>query len=879
MDPEKEKRDGMKKTYTGVKRQEISFPLGGIGSGCIGLDGTGRLRDWEIFNRPAKGSINGFSHFGVKAEADGAVLDARVMNADLLGSYAGQYVEHKHYQGYGFGPSRYLLSGMPHFRDSVFLGEFPLAEVDFVDETFPGEVKLKAFNPFIPSNDRDSSIPAAFFTAQVRNTTDRAVDYTFELSVNNPSKRAHRHCLVRSTCFQGIELRDDNADELDPGYGSIAFGVPADASVQVQQYWYRGNWFDNLGVFWRDFTEPGMLKDRVYATEEGGYSVREDVATVAVRAHVEPGDVWCQRFLIAWHYPNCINYWSGSPSNRTDAPRIEDQTWKNYYAKLFRDVPAVADYAMAHWERLERETVRFHDALYTSDLPSEALDALGANLSTLKSPTVLRLSEGQFYGFEGCHCDEGCCEGSCTHVWNYAFALPFLFPALERSMRELDYTYNQNDDGSMPFRLQLPLGRERSKFRPCVDGQMGGVIKTYREWKLCGDDRWLARWWPKVKKALEYAWSPTNADRWDPERTGVISGRQHHTLDMELFGPSAWLNGFYLGALKAGAEMARAMGDAESAARYEDLFMRGRAYTDHELFNGEYYFQKVDIRDSHALDPYEAGDTLTGGSTRETYWDSEAGQLKYQIAGGCGVDQVLAQWMCELCGVGEIFDPEHVRSALGAIYRHNFKPSLRAHFNPCRIYGLNDESGLVICDWPQGVEKPVVPIPYAEEAMNGFEYQAAIHMIMHGMEEEGLRVIRGIRQRYDGEKRNPWNEFECGSNYARSMASYALLLAYSGMRFDLREGKMGFVPLHPGRYFWSLDGAWGTVCVDGVGVTLDVLYGKLCLKKLVVAEPETIRCLEVDGRSTAFRADGDAVALDEAVCLCAGSQLHASTCG
>lgn len=147
--------------------------------------------------------------------------------------------------------------------------------------------------------------------------------------------------------------------------------------------------------------------------------------------------------------------------------------------------------------------------------------------------------------------------------------------------------------------------------------------------------------------------------------------------------------------------------------------------------------------------------------------------------------------MCELCGIGEILDPEKVRSALKAIYRHNFKPTLRNHFNPCRIYGLNDESGLVICDWPEGKEKPVVPIPYAEETMHGFEYQAAVHMILNGMEEEGMNVVRGIRNRYDGEKRNPWNEFECGSNYARSMASYGLLLAYSGFKYDMRKGRMG----------------------------------------------------------------------------------------
>lgn len=867
----------MKKVYKGVKRQEISFPLGGIGSGCIGLDGTGRLRDWEIFNRPAKGSINGFSHFGVKAESQGAVVDARIMNSDLLGSYMGRYVENKGHSGYGYGPSRYLLSGVPHFRDSEFAGEFPLAQVRFIDDTFPGDVSLDAFNPFIPSNDADSSIPAAFFTAQVRNTTDRELTYTFELSVNNPSKRRHIHRRVDGEAFHGIALDDDFKDDLHQDFGGIAFGVGKADPIQVQQYWYRGSWFDNLGIFWQDFTAPGEIRNRVYEGEEtADFSVREDVATIAVRASVAPGQCWRQRFVIGWYYPNAINYWSQTPCNHDDPCCKDNHTWKNYYAKLFGSATEVADYAFRHWDRLEEETLRFHDALYASDLPEAALEAVSANLSTLKSPTVLRLTEGGFYGFEGCQCDCGSCEGSCTHVWNYAFALPFLFPKLERSMRELDYTYNQNEDGGMPFRLQLPLGKARSKFRPCVDGQMGGILKTYREWKLCGSDEWLRDWWPKVKKSLEYAWAPTNVDRWDPERSGVITGRQHHTLDMELFGPNSWLNGFYVGALKAASEMAEAMGEPENARLYSELSQKGRAYIDTQLFNGEYYHQKVDIRDIHVLDPYVDGSVLTGGSTVGAYWSDEAKQLKYQIGEGCGVDQVLAQWMCELCGVGEILDPEKVRSALKAIFRHNFKPSLRNHFNPCRIYGLNDESGLVICDWPEGKEKPVVPIPYAEEVMHGFEYQAAVHMILNGMEQEGMTVVRGIRNRYDGEKRNPWNEMECGSNYARSMASYGLLLAYSGFQFDMRKGRMGMKPLHPGRYFWSVDGAWGTAHSDEQGDVLRAEYGRLQLQEWVVPDAGRVREVILNGRRVAFEAVDGALRLAEPVCLCQGDQLKAA---
>ncbi|WP_202865884.1 GH116 family glycosyl hydrolase [Paenibacillus contaminans] len=134
------------------------------------------------------------------------------------------------------------------------------------------------------------------------------------------------------------------------------------------------------------------------------------------------------------------------------------------------------------------------------------------------------------------------------------------------------------------------------------------------------------------------------------------------------------------------------------------------------------------------------------------------------------------------------------RKSLASIYRHNFKTSMRNIFNPWRLYSLNDEAGLMICTWPEGTVKPAVPLTYSTETMNGFEYQAAVHMIQKGKVAEGMEIVEAIRDRYDGERRSPWNEFECGSNYARSMASYSLLLTYSGFEYDMTVKRIFFNP-------------------------------------------------------------------------------------
>lgn len=854
-------------TYKGPKTREISFPLGGIGTGCVGLAGNGRLVDWEIFNKPAKGSTLGFSHFAVRAEAGGEVLDRRILHGDLQPPYSGE-LSQLQWNSFGFGPPRAWMAGMPHFREARFTGTFPIAMIAFRDPGFPGTVKLTAFNPMIPMDEEDSGIPAAFFEVEFANTGSRTMDYTVALSLQNPfPKAAPVNRFEKRGSVSLISLRSQSVPADDPAFGDLTAATDA-AEASFQEYWYRGAWFDNLGIYWADLGKGGRFANRTYPPNDSmaeGYG-RQDHCLLAAHLSVAPGKRGKARFLVSWSFPNRVNDWNPEklPEGRT--PR----SWKNRYAMTFRDSTETAVYAMAHWKRLWKATRAFRDALFGSTLPEEVLDAVSANLSLLKSPTVMRLEDGTFYGFEGCHPDRGCCEGSCTHVWNYAYALPFLFPRLERSMRDADFAYNCGPEGGMAFRLQLPLGRERSSFRPCADGQFGGVVKAYRDWKMCGDDAWMARLWPAVKRSLSFAWSEANPDRWDADRDGVLEGRQHHTLDMELFGPNSWLTGMYLAALKAASLMAGHLGDGEAARDYADLFARGKAWTDANLFNGEYYQQKIDLKDRSILERYAAA---------EAYWDEEHGEIKYQVGDGCAVDQALAQWHANLCGLGEIFDPDRTASALKAVYRHNFKKGMRDFPNPCRVFCLNDEAGLVICSYPRS--RPAVGAPYAEETMHGFEYQAACHMIQEGMVEEGLEIVTAVRDRYDGEKRNPWNEIECGSNYARSMASYALLPALSGFSFDMTRGFLGFDPrIHRDafRCLWALGTGWGVFRMESGRAVLEVLGGSVTLREFSSGAFRTAapRTVTRGGAAVGFRWDpaAETIGFDDPLTVLPGKALE-----
>jgi non-lysosomal glucosylceramidase len=709
--------------YQGSRTREISFPLGGVGTGSIGLAGNGRLIDWEIFNRPNKGSVNGFSHFAIRAEQDGQVVAARVLHGDLHPPYSGS-MNGPNYNSFGFGPNREYLTGLPHFREVVFNGEFPLAQLEFLEDAFPGTVRMLAYNPFIPLNEFDSGIPAAFFEIEVTNNTAGPLTYLLVGALSNPLPANNIHSVYEAGPRTYLQLRSDSETSRS---NDLTLAVEG-GEISAQAYWFRGAWFDSLEVYWNELAGlPGGLKQRSYTAEKAGAN---NTGVLGSRFLLQPGQSQKVRFVITWNFPIAENYWNETTNQVARGKGIEPR-WKNYYATRFENSFFSAQYALDSWDRLLEETHLFKDALYASTLDPVVLDAVAANLAVLKSATVMRLEDGTFYGFEGCHPTAGCCEGSCTHVWNYTQAAPFLFPSLERSMRAVDFELNQRTDGAMRFRLPLPAvigAEEHWNFHPCADGQLGNVLKAYADWKISGDSGWLKKYWPAIRKAVEFAWDAGNEYRWDPEQTGVLTGRMHHTLDMELFGPSAWLNGFYLAALKAGAEMAEALGEPETAALYRDIFERGKLWTDQNLFNGEYYIQKIDLGDRAPADQFGVVDA---------YWNEEHGELKYQIGEGCEIDQLLAQWHANLYGLGEIFDPAQARSALEALYRYNFIPSMRDFYNPCRIFAINDEGGLVMCAWPAHVRKPVIPVPYSQEVMTGFEYAAASLMIQNRADRTG----------------------------------------------------------------------------------------------------------------------------------------------
>jgi hypothetical protein len=522
------------------------------------------------------------------------------------------------------------------------------------------------------------------------------------------------------------------------------------------------------------------------------------------KLRLAPGASIKTTFVLAWNMSNL---------------RMSKLPPGRHYATRFGSASAVAGYVARNLDRLSGQTRLWHDTWYDSTLPYWFLDRTFLNTSILATSTAYRFGDRRFYGWEGV----GCCEGTCGHVWQYAHAVARLFPDLERMTREnVDFGLALQPDGAIHFRGEF------NDF-PAIDAQAGSILRALREHQMSADSTFLKRTWPNIKRAMEWL------IRKDGDGDGLIQGNQHNTLDTDWFGPVAWLSGLYLSALLAAANMAEEVGDEPFAVKCRQIFDRGQKNLTEQLFDGEYFINKPDP--AHL-------DAINSGT-------------------GCEIDQVFGQSWAFQIGLPRVFPERQTMSALKSLWRYNFTPDVgpyRKRYQPGRWYAMPGEAGLLMCTFPRADwdylqakgKGPDWAAGYFNECMNGFEYQAAGHMIWEGLVTEGLAVTRAVHDRYHPSRRNPWNEIECGDHYARSMASYGVFLAACGFEYHGPKGHLGFSP----RVFdaqrdsgtaafksaFTTAEGWGSVLINSRAERVEgrilLKNGKLRVRTLAFSAPE-----------------------------------------
>lgn len=808
---------GYNEPYSGKQLDHIAYPIGGLGTGMFCLEGTGAISNLslhhypELFNEPctfAAIHIDGLEH-GSK------VLEAGVPDYKKFGRLEG---------GMGVGGTTW---GLPRFDTGEFRARFPFAELRLKDGGMPVEVKLVAWNPFIPNDEDNSGLPVAGLEYTFINTSGKALSAIFSFNTRNFMFRTDKVVSPITKMESGFVLNQDPAADAPDAEGHFAIYTDAPEAV-VNYRWLRGGWFDPLTVAWRDVVAGNMPTYEPALAGPG--------ASIYVPFELGPDESRTIRLRMAWYVPRSFHRIGPEATERADygsfySPDLCKDTPERYepwYSRRFASLEAVVDYWNQHYDELKVRTETFTNTFYDSTLPAEVIEAIASNLTILKSPTVMRQHDGRFWVWEGSGDNWGSCHGSCTHVWNYAQAVPHLFPRLERSLRETEFLVDQNTEGHQVFRANLPIRPVRHDFHSAADGQLGGIIKIYRDWRIGDNTQWLRKMWPAVKQSMDYC-----IRTWDPREVGAVEEPHHNTYDIEFWGPDGMITSFYAGALNSIVHIGKALG--EKVGRYEKLLAKSRSYLQENLWNGEYFYQQIRWTDLKAPDP-------TKVQSFQSFYSEEALALlqqegpKYQYGNGCLSDGVLGFWMSLTAGLDEPMDRDKVAGHLNSVYKYNLKHDLYDHANPQRPgFALGHDGGLLLCTWPHG-GKLSLPFVYSDEVWTGIEYQVASHLIFEGEVEKGLDIVRTCRDRYNSGIRNPFNEYECGSWYARALSGYSLLQALTGVRYDAVD-KTLYIDSKIGdfRSFLSTATGYATVGLLDGKPFLDVKEGAIDVQKCFVS--------------------------------------------
>jgi uncharacterized protein (DUF608 family) len=812
--------------YTGDYLNRVAFPIGGLGAGMFCLEGTGCISHMSVRNRPEIFNEPGwFAALSIKGTKNIArVLEGPVPDWKKFGQ-----------QDAGNGASG-ATTGLPRFQHASFKARFPFATIELTDSRVPVQVQITGWSPFIPGDENNSSLPIGALEYKFTNKSADDADAVFSFNAKN-FLRIDKGVNSIYSIPNGFVMQEEGAGEKKLPSSFAIF--TDDSAAIIDHCWFRGGWWDPLTMVWNTIKSGETKNNAPVPADAPG-------ASLYIPINLGPRQSKTIKLFAAWFTPESDlavgKIWDGKKdcdpaSGCCPSPDVlgldkydknfDGKFYKPWYSSRFKDIREVADYWRDNYSLLRTKSALFRDNFFASTLPPEVVEAVAANLTILKSPTVMRQYDGRMWNWEGCGDSGGCCHGSCTHVWNYAQALPHLFPALERSLRHTEFCESQSKEGHQNFRSNVPITPAAHEFHAAADGQLGGIMKAHREWRIKGDNEWLKKMYPLIKTSMDYC-----IRTWDPRHKGVVEEPHHNTYDIEFWGPDGMHASFYLGALSAMIAMGKSLG--EDVATYESLVKKGKEFIETELFDGEYFIQKIQVTGLNAPNPATA-QSFGGEYSKEARELLEKEGPKYQYGKGCLSDGVLGSWIAHMCGLGDVIDPLKIKSHLKAVHKYNLKSSLIEHANPQRpSFALGEDGGLLLCSWPKG-GKLSLPFVYSDEVWTGIEHQVAAHLMLTGQVKEGLDIVRASRNRYNGRVRNPFNEYECGHWYARALASYGYLQCLTGVRYDAVD-KTLHIDSKIGDFttFISTETGFGTVTQKQGVYSLKLALGNIAVDKLLV---------------------------------------------
>jgi len=870
--------------------------LGGVGCGGIELwpDGTFRHPGF-LNNRPWAGGREGHNYDldvgdypdepAFHPEDLAAILRVRVGDGRpqlrfLLRGHGRSFVSN------GNMSRMYKYAVVPAVEAIDYDATFPFCTLTYHDRRLPVRVTLTAWTPFVPHEAETSNTPGVVFDYRIENLGDEPVEASLLLGCRNwagfdQEACRQEHELRKSAGRCVVRMRGDLDRPKAASSGCQSFfAAPRDdqqLSV-IEANPYLENIF--YGYYLRGDLDgelvPDFLKRVEYCvpSDASGNGVKKafisNLAWIALRQEIAAGAASDMRYGLTWYFPNHYD--------------VQGDYVGKWYATRFADSAAVADWLIDNGDELKTRSRRFVDRVLDSSLEERfALSLLDQAAVMAKATWVAE--NGDYFMWEGL----GCCCMNTVDVDHYgSFGTVHLFPRLRATVTDLVRSV-QLDNGQIvhgfPMQTRPPI-TEREYRRWDVNLQF--VVGLYRDWKWTGDRAWLDRNYQAARRAFAFI---GQLDRYGVGLPYIEGGITYDHWHMK--GIVTYMAGLYLTTSHAMEALAREMEDNETADAARAARERGQQAFDHLLWNREaghynlYYYRPVGEESGGDAPVHEkgaiAGDMVdvakvAAASADEAGCDPATGccppadPVHGEVRDdGLQTDALNGEGYAGIVGLPRSLDAVKTKATLRAIWQANHDAELQFVANGSYRDGSFPDQ------WP---------FSQWQNPWTGSEYYFAAQLFAEGMDEEALRVITDVYDRYAREDMR-FNHIECNTHYSRGLAIYAAYDAWLGLDWDQPRGCLRLAPrledAAGGTWRAPLltPACWGGVSWDGSTLRIELDHGSGHLARLElgflgsdasIAIQHGTRSLGLTAGGAAERG-GLAVDLEHEVELAAGDTL------
>lgn len=766
--------------YTAQNRARSGIALGGLGTGSVELRKDGQFYNWSIFNNyplgcgpvfsipqyPRDGWEEALQFFIVRYQEKGGDVKLKLLQINQSINEAGMESIDYYYP---------WLSAVENIEYSA---RFPYVRMKFYDDDMPFVVSLEAFSPFIPHDVKNSSLPGVYFNFKIESTSDKEVDVMLIASQRNlvGYDQTEKYFITELKEGNGYKFFNQTVGGMDTTsstYGQMGMASISDATTYYLGWEHKHPYYENL-LFYNTFKNVNDTKGRNSVDKTTnqkranmGFRVKDQrsFSSMAITKKLSPKQAFKHTYLMTWYFPNAYGSHNAPKSGNLREGEFygdyiinqkQTKIQGHYYNNFFQSANDVADYLIQNKADIHKRTKEFVDNFYASDADQFVLDQINSNLNTFITSSTLT-KDMKFAIREGMTPDKSWGPNATIDVSLYgSVPIAALFPELQKNMmrchKELqtpegeinhglgyDLDFTQNGTWGVYHRIDMP----------------GNYIQlVLRDYFWTNDKEYLSEMWPSIKQAIEYVLNERDKDKdMMPDMKGIMCSYDNFPM----YGLSSYIQSQWLCAIKGAMEAAKVMNDTEAEQKYKEIFTKGSELMDKHLWNGEYYRLSSDYSG------------LCNDMEKAVEKDD-----------ACMTDQIIGQWMADMCGLGYLFKKEHVQKSLQNIMKMSFKKG----------FGLRN------CSWPEHpglfpIHTSDLWVDQANTPWSGVELAFASFLIYQGYYSQGLEVIKEVDNRY--RKANLyWDHQEFGGHYYRPMSAWAIVNSLLGL--SIHCGEYHFAP-------------------------------------------------------------------------------------